>query len=136
MIRSGIYCLGLFMRKCFVCKGFCIFAVSGGHYSPQCGRKSGNGQCVHLWGILVWHSDIMRRPAQRSYTGADSEGRRSECLWDGDDFIIIAPVVGHIYPIFYGFRGGKGIARAKYLKEYIMAYFNIITDTAPDITKE
>ena len=25
-------------------------------------------------------------------------------------FIVIAPVVGHVFPLFYGFHGGKGIA--------------------------
>lgn len=25
-------------------------------------------------------------------------------------FIVIAPVIGHVFPLFYGFNGGKGIA--------------------------
>lgn len=44
-------------------------------------------------------------PVQMYLRGADLDACGIEMI-----FIIIAPVIGHIFPIFYKFRGGKGIA--------------------------
>ena len=36
--------------------------------------------------------------------------RPSTAEWLSCAFVIAAPVIGHIFPIFFRFRGGKGIA--------------------------
>lgn len=58
-------------------------------------------------GILTLCGDLFKGaiPVQMYLKGTDLNACGIELI-----FIIIAPVIGHIFPIFYKFRGGKGIA--------------------------
>lgn len=58
-------------------------------------------------GVLTLCGDLLKGflPVQMYLRGTDLNSCGMELI-----FIIIAPVIGHIFPIFYKFRGGKGIA--------------------------
>lgn len=58
-------------------------------------------------GVLTLCGDLLKGfiPVQMYLRGTDLNACGMELI-----FIIIAPVVGHIFPVFYKFRGGKGIA--------------------------
>lgn len=58
-------------------------------------------------GVLTLCGDLLKGflPVQMYLRGTDLNSCGMELI-----FIMIAPVIGHIFPIFYKFRGGKGIA--------------------------
>lgn len=58
-------------------------------------------------GVLTLCGDLLKGflPVQMYLRGTDLNSCGMELI-----FIIIAPVIGHIFPVFYKFRGGKGIA--------------------------
>lgn len=59
-------------------------------------------------GILTLLGDILKGLLPMAFYSAYLV--RSGYPGEWNPFVIAAPVVGHIFPVFYGFRGGKGIA--------------------------
>lgn len=58
-------------------------------------------------GVLTLCGDLLKGfiPVQMYLRGTGMNSCGIELI-----FIMIAPVIGHLFPIFYGFQGGKGIA--------------------------
>ncbi len=72
--------------------------------------------------------------------------RQSEWLWQA--LILAAPVYGHIYPVFYHFRGGKGIAttfgcllglfpdiKAAVILAFFFLFFSLVLRVTPHFSR-
>ncbi len=112
MIRSGIYiALGYLCGSVLFARVFAYLLCREDITARSADGNPGTANAFiygGFWcGILTLCGDLLKGiiPVQMYLKGADLNACGMEMI-----FIIIAPVVGHIYPIFYGFRGGKGIA--------------------------
>lgn len=72
--------------------------------------------------------------------------RQSEWLWQA--LVLAAPVYGHIYPVFYHFRGGKGIAttfgcllglfpdiKAAVILAFFFLFFSLVLRVTPHFSR-
>lgn len=59
-------------------------------------------------GLLTLMGDLLKGALPVGVFMRSGMPEQSDALWSA--LVLAAPVVGHAFPIFYGFRGGKGIA--------------------------
>ena len=112
MIRSGIYIvLGYLCGSVLFARVFAGLLHRGDITACSVDGNPGTANAFLYGGFgcgfLTLCGDLLKGilPVQMYLRGADLDACGIEMI-----FIIIAPVIGHIFPIFYKFRGGKGIA--------------------------
>ncbi|MCM1045839.1 MAG: glycerol-3-phosphate acyltransferase [Candidatus Gastranaerophilales bacterium] len=112
LIRSGIYIvLGYLCGSVLFARVFAVLLQKGDITAHSADGNPGtvNAFCYGgFWcGIFTLCGDLLKGfiPIYMYLRGTELESCGMELV-----FIIIAPVVGHIFPFFYRFRGGKGIA--------------------------
>ena len=78
-------------------------------------RKEGSGNAGTTNALRVMGK---KAGADNSYRRC-SQGNRLRCCWDlllaghvGAMWCVVAVFCGHVWPVFFGFRGGKGVATA------------------------
>ena len=111
MIRSGMYiALGYLCGSVLFARVFAGLLHQGDTTACSVDGNPGTANAFiygGFWcGFLTLCGDMLKGilPVQMYLRGADFDACGIEMI-----FIIIAPVIGHIFPIFYKFRGGKGI---------------------------
>lgn len=110
MLRSGIYIvMGYLCGSVLFARAAAAILQKGdiAAQSPDGNPGTANAFLYGgFWcGILTLCGDLLKGflPVQLYLQGAEREGL-------GLLFVVVAPVMGHMFPIFHGFRGGKGIA--------------------------
>ncbi len=112
MIRSSIYIiLGYLCGSVLFARVFAALLQKGDITAHSADGNPGTANAFlygGFWcGALTLCGDLLKGfiPVQMYVRGTDPDSCGIEFV-----FIIIAPVIGHIFPAFYGFRGGKAIA--------------------------
>lgn len=112
MIRSGIYIvLGYLCGSVLFARVFATLLQKGDIMEQSSDGNPGTANAFMyggLWcGILTLCGDLLKGfiPVHMYLKGAELDSYGLDVI-----LVIIAPVIGHIFSVFNGFKGGKGIA--------------------------
>ncbi len=112
MIRTGMYIVFGYLCGSILFARIFAALLQKGDITVQ--SKDGNPGTANaflyggLWcGLLTLFGDLLKGfvPVQLYLKGTGLDSCRMQLT-----FVILAPVLGHLFPVFNGFHGGKGIA--------------------------